>query len=349
MAIYLQHLCRALSSVILGLGFLWLWSAPATAANCGGLNQRACKIWERVPSCNRGLYEQLGKGICRRKTRAGIDCGRENQRACKIWERVPSCNKGLYEVVGRGVCRRKTVAGRDCGRRNQRPCKVWERIPSCNKGLYENFGRNRCMYLPPGQSPFLAGLGSAAQQVVKVSALCKALLGKLPSISVPNGPVNTAIQCRRGYEIGYRCAAPKLFNLLSSNVNLTARMDVAIRSRACQKAPGPLKTICAIGKVVDQFAIRPALCMTKVVANGGFTALAEGDSKTTELMCTAAGEYAFERAVNNALRRGARGRNKKARLIRKLRSIKRLARKGRKIDELFSRLEREPACRGVLN
>ena len=54
--------------------------------------------------------------------------------------------------------------------------------------------------------------------------------------------------------------------------------------------------------------------MTKVVANGGFTALADGDSKTAELMCTAAGEYAFERAVNNALRQGSRGHDQKAEL-----------------------------------
>ncbi len=349
MRIYCSHFNLTLSMLLLGVGILSFWSAPAAAARCGGVNQRACTVFERIPSCNSGLYEQIGKGICRRKTRAGVDCGRLNQRACKVWVRVPSCNRGLYEVIGRGICKRKAVVGRDCGRKNQRPCKVFERIPSCNRGLYENFDQNRCKYLAPGKSPFLAGLSSASQQVVKISALCKSLLGTLPSISVPNGPVNTIIQCRRGYEIGYRCAAPKLFNLLSSNINLTARMDAALNSAACRKAPGPIKTICAIGKVVDQFAIRPALCMTKVVANRGFTALADGDSKTIELMCTEAGEYAFERAVNNALRRGARGRNKKAKLIRKLRRIKRVARKGRKIDELFNRLEREPACQGVLN
>ena len=225
------------------------------AANCGGVNQRACKVWERVPSCNKGLYEQVGKGICRIKSRPGIDCGRENQRACKVWERVPSCNNGLVENLARGMCLRKAVPGRDCGQLNQRPCKVFERVPSCNKGLYENFDRNLCLHLAPGQSAFLTGLGSAASQVAKVSELCKAVLGTLPSISVPNGPVNTIIQCRRGYEIGYRCAAPKLFNLLSSNVQLTAQIDAALNSPACQKAPGPLKSLCAVGKVIDRFAV----------------------------------------------------------------------------------------------
>ena len=325
------------------------WSAPASAANCGGVNQRACKVWERIPSCNKGLYEQVGAGICRVKSRPGVDCGNENQRACKVWERVPSCNPGLIEVLARAICARKAVPGRDCGQTNQRPCTVLERIPSCNKGLYEDFDSNRCLYLPPGQSAFLRGLGSAASQVAKLSELCKSVLGTLPSISVPNGPANTVVQCRRGYEIGYRCAAPKLFNLLSSNVQLTARIDAALNSPDCQKAPGALKSLCAVGKVIDDFAIRPALCMTKVVASGGFTAMADGDSKTTELMCTVAGEYAFERAVNNALRKGAKGHGQKAELIHKLRQIKKVAQKGKKVDELFQKLENDPACQGVLN
>ena len=80
------------------------WNSPASAANCGGLNQRACKVFERIPSCNRGLYEQIGAGICRVKTRPGVDCGNENQRACKVNERIPSCNGGLVENLAR-VCR----------------------------------------------------------------------------------------------------------------------------------------------------------------------------------------------------------------------------------------------------
>ena len=296
--------------LVLGIAVVLLTTAQAAAAqaaNCGGLNQRACKIWERIPSCNRGLIE------------------------------------------ARGRCQRAAVPGRDCGRESQRPCRVTERIPSCNPGLYENFDRNRCQRLTPGQSPFLAGFGSATSQIAKTSKLCQSLLGRLPSISVPGSPVNTAIQCRRGYEIGYRCAAPKLFNLLTSNVQLTARFDAAMNSPACRRAPGPIKTICAVGQVVDQFAVRPALCMTSVVTSGGFTALAGGDSKTTELMCMVAGEFAFERAVRNALRQGSRGSSNKAELIRKLRKIKQVARKGRQLEQFFARLEREPACQGVLN
>ena len=318
-----------------------LLSGPAYAAKCGAANQRPCKVWERIPSCNRGLKENFRYNRC---VSARVTCGRTNGRPCKVWERIPSCNRGLVEDFARNRCIKKAV----CGALGGKPCTVLQRIPSCNRGLKEDFGKNRCVRLRPGESAFFGGLQSLADEVVNISEICKSVLGSLPSIQVTNGPVNTLVQCRRGYEIGYRCAAPKLLKLISGNTQLAGRLDAALKSRACQKAPGPLKLVCALGKVVDQFAVRPALCMTKVVSNGGFTAIAGGNNKTIELMCTAAGESAFEASVNKALRRGSRGRDNKARLIRKLRKIRRLARKGDRINNYFRKLEREPACRGVL-
>jgi len=75
----------------------------------------------------------------------GRDCGRENQRACKIWEGIPSCNSGLVEVLGKGICVDPNKAGSICGRENQRPCTVTERVPSCNPGLVEDFLKGRCV------------------------------------------------------------------------------------------------------------------------------------------------------------------------------------------------------------
>ncbi len=118
-----------------------------TYINCGAKDQRACKVWERVPSCNKGLYEQLPQGICRAKT--ALRCGGLNQRACKVWERVPSCNRGLYEKFPTGMCRAKAKPKPkprlQCGARNQRPCKLWERVPSCNHGLKEHIFKGRCL------------------------------------------------------------------------------------------------------------------------------------------------------------------------------------------------------------
>ena len=36
-----------------------LSASPALAAKCGGLNKHPCKVWERIPSCNKGLIENL--------------------------------------------------------------------------------------------------------------------------------------------------------------------------------------------------------------------------------------------------------------------------------------------------
>ncbi len=72
-------------------------------------------------------------------------CGAEGQRPCKLWERVPSCNKGLYENFKRKKClRRKAKTAKRCGAEGQRPCRLWERVPSCNRGLAEDLLENRC-------------------------------------------------------------------------------------------------------------------------------------------------------------------------------------------------------------
>ena len=88
----------------LGFCFLTAWPSPADAADCGAKNQRPCKLWERIPSCNKGLYEDFGKGRCLAKAVPGKDCGRKNQRPCKIWERIPSCNADMVEDFLKGKC-----------------------------------------------------------------------------------------------------------------------------------------------------------------------------------------------------------------------------------------------------
>jgi hypothetical protein len=85
------------------LSLAWSLSvAPAVAADrCGGAEMRACKAWERIPACDPGLYEDVGRGRCVRAASAApappLDCGRENGRPCYITERIPSCNPGLME------------------------------------------------------------------------------------------------------------------------------------------------------------------------------------------------------------------------------------------------------------
>jgi hypothetical protein len=124
---------------------------PAEAAVCGAQNQRPCKVWERVPSCNRGLVEDLRRNRCVARAAPAPRpqvCGGFNQRPCLVTERIPSCNPGLVEDLGARRC----VARRalSCGGLDQRPCLVVERIPSCDRGLAENFLSNRCVAAGPG-------------------------------------------------------------------------------------------------------------------------------------------------------------------------------------------------------
>lgn len=97
----------------------------------------------------------LAAALFASEARAG-NCGGDNQRPCKVFERVPSCNKGLVEDFAKGKCVAKSQPkpppprALNCGKSNQRPCLITERVPSCDKGLVEDFAKNRC--LPPAQT-----------------------------------------------------------------------------------------------------------------------------------------------------------------------------------------------------
>jgi hypothetical protein len=106
------------------LAVLVLGAAPAQAANCGHEGQRACTIFERIPSCDPNLVEVWG-------TCVHPGCGREGERACTVVERIPSCDANLIESNG------QCVLPTPCGGESQRPCKIWERLPSCDAYLVE--------------------------------------------------------------------------------------------------------------------------------------------------------------------------------------------------------------------
>ncbi|MGF1454868.1 MAG: hypothetical protein ACFB6R_05760 [Alphaproteobacteria bacterium] len=95
-----------------GLGTVTAFMAvsPAEAANCGGLNQKPCPIWVRVPSCDKGLVEDFAKGICKAKPKRKPiiprpkNCGRAGGKPCPL-PHIPSCNGDLVEDFIRGICR----------------------------------------------------------------------------------------------------------------------------------------------------------------------------------------------------------------------------------------------------
>lgn len=101
----IRRILSAAMCLAVGLAILvTVVPGPALAA-CGANNQKPCKIWERIPSCDKGLKEDFGQNKC--VTKSALSCGKLNQRPCLVVERIPSCNKGLVEDFVHNKCQKK--------------------------------------------------------------------------------------------------------------------------------------------------------------------------------------------------------------------------------------------------
>ncbi len=80
---------------------------PAWLVAAADSNQRPCKLWERVPSCNKGLIEYVHPNVCA-PPKVRFVCGGLNQRPCKVFERIPSCDRGLAEDFIKNLCVKKS-------------------------------------------------------------------------------------------------------------------------------------------------------------------------------------------------------------------------------------------------
>lgn len=277
-------------------------------------------------------------------------CGGVNQRPCKLWERKRACNKGLKHHVFKKKClRRKPKKVVNCGRLNQRPCKVFERIPSCDKGLGQNFKLKKCVKLKKGQSALFYGIASAAGEVAKLEKICHGVASRLPPLRTGIKAFDKAAGCQMQYQIGFRCAAPMVFRKVGKTSNLAGRIDSALNSPRCRNAPKGLRVFCSIGAVIDESAVRPARCLAKVMANGGFRDVAAGSSQAMGSLCRAAGRLSFEMALDRMLRRKNNLKGYKRTLFRAAKKARKYSKKGAKIEKFFEKVNREPACRGVLN
>jgi len=132
-------------------------AVTGSQTHCGGLNERACTIFERTRhphACDDYLIEQgpctlgaacgLSSSMCR-----ALDCGGADQRACTLGEqgaaRRPVCDGGLVEAApctlgdackgSSSMCRVLTA----CGGLGQRACTLAERGGqlSCGPNLIE--------------------------------------------------------------------------------------------------------------------------------------------------------------------------------------------------------------------
>lgn len=86
-------------------------TTSAEAANCGGINQRLCKIYERIRFCDYGLVENYSKGRCEKSARtkigrSGKNCGQENQRPCGLVE-IPRVRPCVFDSAPKQEVERK--------------------------------------------------------------------------------------------------------------------------------------------------------------------------------------------------------------------------------------------------
>ena len=206
---------------------------PRPPLQCGALNQRACKVTERIPSCDRGLVERRGR--CIRLT----NCGAEGQRPCKITERIPSCDRGLVEYVN-GKCMRPV-----CGGLNMRACQIGERIPSCNKGLRESLGK--CIRLKPGEIPVLATIGEYSSTLAEMGqSECIKLLDKLRAPSTTVMGVHLSAAAGKYFAIGFACASLGELDQISGYTDLAQEMNRQFHKLPCVKWATPVRPVCTI-------------------------------------------------------------------------------------------------------
>lgn len=191
------------------LGLSLMAPAPALAANCGANNQRPCKLWEGVPSCNSGLYEDFGKGLCLRKAVPGRDCGRAGQRPCLVVERIPSCNKGLVEDFLKNRCVRDLDA-----ERRALAIALAEGSAAHQRTMGQILG---CMSDPQRRSGFdRAVQGKDLESAERIASACVSPQAKASLRAAPRGLARATS----------RAAAEKFFNSLSIGVGMGVMIGV---------------------------------------------------------------------------------------------------------------------------
>ncbi len=126
-------------------------------AACGDQDERACTIFEHIPSCKSGLVERAL--TCRKIDSAGFPtvCGDSGERPCTVLEHIPSCKSGLVE--SRGVCIGRDADGfpSNCGGSGEPGCVLTAHIPSCKPGLVEAPVPGTCTALDSQQFPISCG------------------------------------------------------------------------------------------------------------------------------------------------------------------------------------------------
>jgi len=93
---------RLVAIVVFTIGCLGSFAAADARAQrkCGAEGQRPCKIWERIPSCNRGLKEDFRLGMCvGPRTQVSADTGKYIPRDTRKMTILNLCNRSSRPVI----------------------------------------------------------------------------------------------------------------------------------------------------------------------------------------------------------------------------------------------------------
>lgn len=79
---------------------LLLPSTTNAQRKCGGEGQRPCKIWERIPSCNKGLREHFQLNMCvGERTQVDARTGKHIPRDTRKMTEVSFCNRSSRPMI----------------------------------------------------------------------------------------------------------------------------------------------------------------------------------------------------------------------------------------------------------
>lgn len=93
---------RAAAIFVSTIAVLVIFAAADVQAQrkCGAEGQRPCKIWERIPSCNKGLKENFRLGMCvGPRTQVSADTGKYIPRDTRKMTVLNLCNRSSRPVI----------------------------------------------------------------------------------------------------------------------------------------------------------------------------------------------------------------------------------------------------------
>lgn len=317
--------------------------AVAAELGCGAKNERPCRVWERIPSCDSGLVEDfaLDKCVVEGSSHAPppSSCGGKNKRPCKVWERLPSCNKNLVENLTTNKCEPKSTSKPECGKNGQRACVLWERIPSCDDGLKEKGGK--CAPLAPGEKAFFAGMAATLEPLGD----CDQLLKDIPRADLSWEPVDEHSLPPACYQEMYRgmlCAIPEM---LAHSADFASKTATEYDRKPCSELwPGKHRLMCAAVLAVTREVGGAMKCVSAGMKEGAFDDFMNTPA-TQKIICKEMGSMLVTTAIG-AVSGGAGMATRLKATIEALKAAVKVMSAAKTLNRTSERLAQIPECGG---